>query len=311
MTQMYKIENPSKFCLFLISVVICFSAVSVSAAGERRQGEETLLDVYHRIEAKLEKNNFSYPFYLESVDQNSRLHVDVYGIVNHPFSSVLNALKLPANWCDIASLHPDVKACIYKEPSGILQMTLYSNRKGNQTQGDTCNFSYRFRNIEQRQGYLDIVLNADEGPFGTKDHKLVLEALPLNEEKTFIHVSYAYSYGILLCVVKKIPFLTPDRNKTGFTVTGTDSSGNPVYVNGPRGAIERNAVRHYFAIQSFMDTFHYPEENRFSMRISKWYDLTDLFRKQLFEMEKADYLSFKTEEHNNQLMLQRRVSMSR
>jgi hypothetical protein len=44
------------------------------------------------------------------------------------------------------------------------------------------------------------------------------------------------------------------------------------------------------------------------MRISKWYDLTSRYRKQLFEMEKKDYLGFKTEEHKNQVALQQRIS---
>jgi hypothetical protein len=81
----------------------------------------------------------------------------------------------------------------------------------------------------------------------------------------------------------------------------------PVYIGGPRGAIERNAVRYYFAIQSFMNTLRYPEESRFSMRTDKWYDLTDRYRKQLFDLDKKDYLTFKTTEHKNQVTLQRSI----
>jgi hypothetical protein len=90
-------------------------------------------------------------------------------------------------------------------------------------------------------------------------------------------------------------------------VTGTDRKGNPVYIGGPRGAIERNAVRYYLAIQSFMNTLRYPEEKRFSMRIREWYDLTTLYRRQLYELDKKDYLTFKTKEHKNQVLLQRRI----
>ena len=90
-------------------------------------------------------------------------------------------------------------------------------------------------------------------------------------------------------------------------MTGTDSNGNPVYIGGPRGAIERTAGRYYLAIQSFMNTLRYPETSRFSMRISDWHDLTSRYRKQLFEMEKKDYLTFKTTEHANQVTLQRSI----
>jgi hypothetical protein len=44
------------------------------------------------------------------------------------------------------------------------------------------------------------------------------------------------------------------------------------------------------------------------MRTSEWYDLTNRYRKQLFEMDKKDYLTFKTKEHMNQLTLQRWIS---
>jgi hypothetical protein len=43
------------------------------------------------------------------------------------------------------------------------------------------------------------------------------------------------------------------------------------------------------------------------MRISEWYDLTSRYRKQLFELEKKEYLTFKTSEHKNQETLQRRI----
>jgi hypothetical protein len=112
---------------------------------------------------------------------------------------------------------------------------------------------------------------------------------------------------VALRIAEKVYFATLGSGKTGFTVTGTDSNGQPVYIGGARGAIERNAVRYYFAIQSFMKTLHYPEENRFSMRISEWYDLTDRYRQQLFELEKKDYLKLKTSEHANQLILQRGI----
>jgi hypothetical protein len=134
------------------------------------------------------------------------------------------------------------------------------------------------------------------------------EALPLDGGRTFVHVSYAHRYGLSLRLAEKIYFATFGRGKVGFTVNGTDSNGAPVYISGPRGAIERNAVRYYFAIQSFMDTLRYPEESRFSMRTSRWYDLTSRYRKQLFEMEKKDYLTFKTAEHKNQEMLQQRTA---
>jgi hypothetical protein len=307
---MRKVGDVSKFFLFMAAIVIFLPANTGAAVDKKLQGKDVLLDTYHRIETKLEKNSFGFPLYLESYDRDGRLHVDVYGMFDHSFGSILNVLKVPANWCEIAALHPNVKACVYRELPGTWQLTLYGGRKVYQSPGDSHRFTYYYRNIELQRGYLDIFLSSDEGPFGTKDHRIRFEALSLDGGMTFVHVSCAYSYGSSLRFAEKIYFATLGRSKVGFTVDATDYNGKPVYVGGARGAIERNAVRYYFAIKSFMDALRYPEQNRFTMMIDEWYDLTSLYRKQLFEMDKKDYLTYKTEEHKNHVMLQRQISPS-
>jgi len=255
--------------------------------------------------AELARNSFGLPLVLDSVAQEDSVQVDVHGIFDAPFSSVVNVLKIPANWCDIVSLHPNVKACTYRELPGTWLLTFYLGRKGYQPPEAAHQVIYQYQNVVQRQGYLDIVLSADEGPFGTKDHRLRFEALPLDGGRTFVHVSYAYHDTAALRLVAKGYFATLGRDKVGFTVTGTAQNGEPVYIGGPRGAIERNAVRYYLAIQAFMGALRYPAERRFSMRISEWYDLTLRYPKQLFDLKKQDYLTFKTTEHENQVTLQR------
>jgi len=304
--QKYKIRNLSKYFLFMVAAAIIFSAGSASAVEKLRQGEDILLDTYQRNIARLERSSLGLPLFLESFERDDRVHVDVYGIFDYPFESIANVLKVPANWCDIVSLPPNVKACTYRELSAAWMLTFYLGRKDYQPPEDTRQIIYRYRNVEQ-QGYLDILLDADAGPFGTKDHRMRFEARPLDERRTFVHVSYAYSDSVALRLAAKVYFATLGRDKVGFTVTGTERNGKPVYIGGPRGAIERNAVRYYFAIQSFMNTLGYPEKSRFSMRISEWYDLTTRYRKQLFDLDKKDYLTFKTKEHKNQVTLQRRI----
>jgi hypothetical protein len=186
-------------------------------------------------------------------------------------------------------------------------LTFYIGKKTYQPPEDTHQVRYHYRNAALQKGYLDIVLSADEGPFGTKGHTMRFEALPIDKGKTFVHVSYEYSDSKALRLAGKAYFATIGRNKIGFTVTGTDENGKATYIGGPRGAIERNAVRYYFAIQTFMQTLHTPEKTLFSSRISQWYDRTSRYRKQLFDLEKQEYLTSKTSEHLNQLALQRLV----
>lgn len=309
MNQMHKIRNRPKFFLFMVATAIFFSAGPASAAEELRRGDEILLDTYYRLEAKLEKTIFGFPLFLESFESADRVHVDIYGIFDHSFISVLNVLKVPANWCDIVTLDPNVKVCTYREQPGSWLLTLYIGRQTYQPPEDTRQVIYHYRNVEQGPGYLGILLDADEGPFGTRDHRMRFEAMPIGGGRTFVHVSYAYSDSVALRLAEKLYFATLGRAKVGFTVIGTDRNGNPVYIGGRRGALERSVVRSHFAIQSFMETVSYPEESRFSMRTINWYDLTSRYRKRLFEMEKKDYLRLKTKEHKDQMMLQLRIGV--
>lgn len=291
----------------MITIAILFSAGFASAVEKPLRGEIILLDTYHRNIARLERNSFGLPLFLESLERDDRVQVDVYGIFDHPFSSIVNVLKVPANWCDIVSLHPNVKACTCRELAGASLLTFYLGRKAYQPPEDTRQLIYRYRNVDQQQRYLNIILNAEEGPFGTKDHRMRFEALPLDGGRTFVRVSYSYNDSIALRLAENIYFATLGRGKVGFTVTGTGRNGKPLYIGGPRGALERSAVRYYFAIQSVMNTLSYPEERRFSMRINEWFDLTTRYRKQLFDLNKKDYLTFKTKEHTNQVTLQQRI----
>jgi hypothetical protein len=295
------------FFLSMLAVALLCTAGFASAGETPRPGAELLLGTYYRHKAGLETNSYGLPLVVESVERDDRVHVDVYGIFNHPFNSIVNALKVPANWCDIVFLHPNIKACTYRELPGDRLLTFYPGKKDYQAPEDARKVIYHFRVADQQQGYLDIILRADSGPYGTKDHRMRFEALPLEGGRTFVHVSYAYSDSLALRLATKIYFATLARDKVGFTVTGSDGSDNPVYIGGPRGALERSAVRYYLAIQSFMNTLRYPLESRLSMRTSQWYDLTTRYRRQLFDLDKTDYLTFKSAEYKNQVTLQRRI----
>lgn len=307
MNQMVSIKLFPVIMLFVFAAAIFISADHAFAATKSPQGEALLLDTFHRNEARLKSSSFGLPLFLESSEQSDRVHVDVYGTFEYPFSSVANVLKVPANWCDIVSLHPNVKACTHSEQPGDGILTFYIGKKEYQSPEESRPVVYHYRNVVQQKGYLDITLSADEGPFGTKDHTMRFEALPLKGGKTFVHVSYEYSDSIALRLAGKAYFATLGRSKVGFTVTGTDGNDKPLYIGGPRGAVERNAVRYHFAIQSFMTAQHYPEKSPLSTRTSQWYDLTTRYRQQLFDLEKKDYLAFKTAEHKNQVYLQLQV----
>jgi len=93
-------------------------------------------------------------------------------------------------------------------------------------------------------------------------------------------------------------------SKSGFSVTGTDSDGSPVYTGGLRGAVERDVACYYLAILAYLDTLKIPVEQRFEKRISQWYDLAALYKKQLLNMEEGEYLTYKRQARERQQRLQ-------
>jgi hypothetical protein len=292
-------------CIAFVALATILSLrYSVHAAGPLSSDSSVLLARYPAIRTKLEENQFGIPLYLESREEYSSLHVDVYGIFDYPFDSVSYALLAPNNWCDINSLLINIKACTFRKVSDQWQLTLYSGRKYYQPPRDAYKLDFSFRIAAPQREYLDIALVAKNGPLFTTDHRIRCEAAPLDKGRTFIHFSYDYSYGVLARAALKTYFATIGRDKRGFSIIATAKNGDPVYVGGVRGSLERNAVRYYLAIQTYMDTLKISSNQRFEKRNSRWFDLTARFPRQLYELDKGVYLANKKREHNNQLILQ-------
>ena len=294
-----------------VTRVLClFPAVSFLLSSQWREiscgddslpvGRESLIDKYHKIEKELEKSTFAIPFFIESSVSKSASRVDIYGTSNYPFGLVKNEFLVPTNWCEIVLPHPGVKACTYKKVNDTWLLNIYNLDKFSEPLEDAYQMKFEYRVSELQARYFDVSLTAHAGPFHTKDHQFGLEAIPLNEGTTFIHVRYSYRYSPLAYLLMKLF----GGSKIGFSVTGTDSNGNPVYVDGLRGTVERDIACYYLAILAYLDTLKIPDDQRFEKRISQWYDLTAHFKKQLLEMEKEEYLTYKRQARESQQRLQ-------
>ena len=293
-------------CLFLVIPFFLFSPwCEIPYADDSlRTGHESLIDKYHKIEKELEKSALTIPFYLESSVSKNASRVDIYGTVKYPFDIVKNELQEPTNWCDIVLLHSNVRACTYKKGNDTWLLTLYNVKKFQDPLEDAYQMNFEYRVIAQQPGFFAISLAAREGPFRTKDHQFGLEAIPLGQDRTFIHLRYSYRYSSLGYFLMKSYFSIFGGGRIGFSVIGTDSEGNPVYVGGLRGAVESNVLRYYFTILAYMDSLKIPVEQRLEKRMSQWYDLTARYKRQLFEMEKEEYLAHKRQDQESQLILQ-------
>ena len=290
--------------LLLFSFFLFCQWEGISYGGDSLRAAESLIDKYLSIEKELETSSLPIPFYLESAVNNNASHADIYGVIKHPFPIVENELQSSPGWCDILLLNPYVRACTYEKADDTRQFTVYEVQRFNEPLEDAYQVKFRYRLLELHPAFFDISLAAPWGPFNTMDHRFSLEAIPLDEGTTFIHLRYSFSYTFLAYLAMNEYLSVFHRGKAGFSIRSVDRKGNPVYVDGLRGAIERNVVRYYLAILAYMDTLKVPLEQRFEMRISEWYDLTARFKKQLFEMEEEEYLADKRKDQENQGILQ-------
>jgi len=265
---------------------------------------DDLRDKYEEIEEALFENNYSIPLYLESNTSKAVMHGDAFGILYHPFKTVSNSLKSLISWCGIMTQHINIKACTYQFEDTKCKLSLYSGRKYYEKADDVYQLNYNFTVNVLTDDYFNASLKAKEGPIDTKDYHIFIEAIPLTDSSTFIHFRYEYKFGIWTRIGMSTYLSTLGRNKVGFSVTGYDKDNMPIYIKGVRGIIERNATRYYFAIQSYIESLATPLGKRFNTRISYWFDLTEQHYKQLHEMNKTDYLNYKTMEHHDQMRLQ-------
>jgi len=292
-------------CLLVaIFSLLCTLRLRISYADPAsRSGPEGLADTFQTLGNKLEKSSFGIPAYLESSAGSSASDADIYGIVSYPFDIVRNELSVPVNWCNIVLPHINVRACTCEKLNDKWLLTIYSVNRFNQPLKDAYRMKFDFHTVVQQPEYFDISLDSHEGPFNTKDHRFGFEAIPIDNVRTFVHLSYSYNYSFLGYVAMKSYLALFGRGKVGFSIAGV-KEGNPVYVSGLRGAIERNVVRYYLGILAYLDTLKFAPEQRFGKRINKWYDLTGRYRKQFSEMGKEEYISFKKEDRENQMRLQ-------
>jgi hypothetical protein len=93
---------------------------------------------------------------------------------------------------------------------------------------------------------------------------------------------------------------TLGRNKVGFTVTGVQPDGETRYIAGMRGLTERNTMRYYLAVESFLRSLSAPAQSRVEKSLDDWFTAIERYPRQLHEMERGEYLAMKRMEYARQ-----------
>jgi hypothetical protein len=245
---------------------------------------------------QLASNPFQRPLVLESVEASGELKGDVYAVLNHPFASVAQSLRSADQWCDVLILHLNVKHCRASKASPpILSVSL--GRKFDQPLEEAYKADFVYKVAAADADYLNVQMSAASGPLGTRNYRIGLEAVPLDAQRSFIHMSYAYGYGTAARLAMSAYLGTIGSDKVGFSITGRGADGNPVYMGGVRGVVERNTMRYFLAIESYLGA---PAPAQLDKRLADWFDATERHARQLHEMDKAQYLEMKKKEVKRQ-----------
>lgn len=237
------------------------------------------------LQPELERNAFQRPLTLESSEAPDRLSGDLHAVVDHRFSQVSNALSEPVAWCQILMLHLNTKHCAMKDGSTL---TVAIGRKFDQPWSEAQKIDFVFGLGQTDANYLNVRLTAATGPFSTRDYSIVFEAASADGGKTAIHLACTYGYGTAARLAMKGYLATLGRGKVGFTLQ--EQGG---YIGGVRGVVERNTMRYYLAIGSYLDA---PGPGQLESRLAAWFDATEQYARQLHELEKSDYLAMKRHE---------------
>lgn len=250
---------------------------------------------------------FKRPLLIESQQSYNEIRGDIYAHIKHPFPALRSVLGNPANWCDILILHLNTKFCQLQPPlagsiAGPSSANLILNigKKYGQPLADSYRLDFLWRAVTDTPDVLQVVMSADSGPLGTHNYRIKIEAIPINATSTFLHLSYDYEFGFASRLLMNAYLNTVGRHKIGFTVTGHQTDGQPIYVDGMLGVVERNTMRYQLAVEAYLDALASPPSAQFERRIAGWFIATERYPLQLHEMPQSDYLVMKRVEYQRQ-----------
>jgi hypothetical protein len=245
---------------------------------------------------QLRSNVFGEPLVLASREGSDRVEGDVHAEVAQPWSALAETFRSAGALCELLFLHPNVRACTPAASSATPGLELLVGPKRAGSGGSEVTMRYTMRVEVAEANHLRVVLNAAEGPLSTRDYRMVFEAVPIDEKRSFVHLGYAYGHGWLAKTAMSFYLATAGRDKIGFSIEGKDAEGRPQYVHGERAATERNVMRYYLALLAHRSVNAGTPDERMQARLRAWFALTERYAAQLHEYDLDVYLQEKRDD---------------
>lgn len=283
----------------VLCALCCVSVGLAAAQSADPAGPGVLRDRFAALQIQADRNPLGPRLYLRSSEADNRLQGDVYALVDHPYDVVRAALGRADPWCGILILHLNVKYC--RAGGGTAPaLDMAVGRKFDQPLRDAYWLRLAYRVAVSRDDYLHVVLVGPSGPMGTRDYLIQVEVVPFEGGRSLLHMAYGYSYDSLAGLAMSTYLATFGNDKVGFSAVGTSTSGQPLYVRGVRGVVERNAMRYYLAIDAYLGARALPPAQQPNKSLQDWFAGTERYARQLHEMDREAYLAMKQHELRRQ-----------
>jgi hypothetical protein len=255
---------------------------------------------YNEISIQLQNNQFNRPMWMSSEESSHDLKGEIYAVIDESFSNFNNTFRNQTRWCDALVLNLNVKYCHITTNKDGNTLTLNLGKKYPQALVDTYRLEFKSQDVVTTPHYFLADYDSKTGPLGTFGYRILIEAIPLKDEQTFLHFTYAYSFGLAARLAMQTYIATLGRNKVGFTVIGKQRDGHAIYIQGIRGIVERNTMRFYLAIDAYLVALTQPVEKQLQKSLDNWYSSSEQYAKQLHEVELNEYLEMKHHEYQRQ-----------
>ena len=277
---------------FIRYFTACVAACAALSALAEPPAGVALRERQAQLAPEFAHSSFGRPLKLVSTETGEQLQGSIDAVVSQPYALAREHLQQPQVWCEILMLHINTKQC----SASANNVAVNIGRKLDQPLRDSYRVNFTLQPLDAGPDYLAVRLSAATGPFSTHDYRIQLQAIPLEGgQKTFLHLDYAYAYGLAAKLAMQGYLATVGSGKVGFTREKPGASSSP-YIGGMRGVVERNTMRYYLAIDAYLASLAAPPAQQRTQRMEAWFAATEQYATQLHEINRDDYLAMKRRE---------------
>lgn len=280
----HPLQTTLLLCRALLATALAAGTCLVHAGPESALA---LRERHAQLAPRIEHSPFQRPLVVQSSEVGNELSGSVDAVMPQPYALAREHLQQPGALCEILMLQVNTKQCAVQGQA----LVVHIGRKNDQPLEEAYRVAFTLQPRASGDDYMSLRLGADSGPFSTRDFRIQLQAIPLDGGKrTYLHLGYSYGMGLAAKLAMQGYFATAGASKVGFTRTGGD------YIGGMRGAIERNTMRYYLAIEAYLASLAAPPAQQRTQRLERWFSATEQYARQLHEVDRADYLAMKERE---------------